>query len=87
MDSDELKTLRRIEALLTAMTRAALFEKLREIRSDKALRLLYERTGQHSVKELAKATKFSVGKISGIWREWEDKGLLIKDGKSFRKVV
>jgi hypothetical protein len=85
--AEELKSLKRIEDLLTVLVKVSLAETLQSIRADKQQQFLYENTGRVAVKELSKRTRFSVGKISGIWQEWESKGLIIKDGKSFKKVL
>ena len=77
----------RIEDLLTALARAALQETLKNALKDKKNRIVYENTGELSVKELAKRTGFSAGKISGLWQEWEQAGLLIKKGKYYKRIV
>jgi hypothetical protein len=84
--SEELKTLKRIELLLESMAKAAVAEKLAKVLENEKHKILYENDGHLSVKELAKRTDFSVGKISGLWSQWEKEGLLVKDGKSYRRV-
>ena len=84
--SEELKALKRIELLLEVMAKSAVSEKLAKTRKEPNHKLLYENTGHRSVKELSKLTGFSVGKISGLWSQWEQEGLLVKDGKSYRRV-
>lgn len=85
--SDELKALLRIEELLKALVRTALSKETAAILKDKKLRAVYEGAGQVAVKELAKKTGFSVGKISGLWQAWEQTGLLVKDGVQYRRVL
>lgn len=85
--SEELKTLKRIEALLTALTKVVIGGRLVEILKDKSYQTLYEGTGEIGIIELSKKTKFATGKISGIWKEWERMGIVVKEGKSYRKVV
>lgn len=76
----------RLTELVEALTRMKLAEALgKELRDDEE-RKLYEFTGKKPVKELANMTGFSVGKISGLWQEWASKGLLVKHGKSYRKL-
>jgi len=84
--SEELKALKRIELLLETIAKTAVTEKLAKVLGDRKQRILYENNGRLSVKELAKRTGFSVGKISGLWNQWEQEGLLVKDGKSYRRV-
>jgi hypothetical protein len=84
---EELKTLKRIEDLLTSLVKTSLAEKLRPILADKQQRFLYENTGRIPVKALAKKMGSSAGAISRTWQKWEDAGLLIKDGKQYRRVI
>jgi hypothetical protein len=84
--SEELKALKRIELLLEVMAKTAVSDKLAKIFKEPKHKLLYENTGHRSVRELSKLTNFSVGKISGLWSQWEREGLLMKDGKSLHRV-
>jgi hypothetical protein len=79
--------LARIEELLTALVKLALKETLREELSNPKAKTIYQRTGQSTRPQLEKLTKFSGGKISGLWQRWEQLGLLIKDGKSYRRLI
>ncbi len=85
--SEELKALRRIEELLTVLTKAVIGSRLGEILKEKNYRTLYERTGELGIIELSKKTRLSTGKISGIWKEWEQLGIVVKEGKSYRKAL
>lgn len=84
--SEELKALKRIELLLETLARTAVSEKLAKVSKEPKHKLVYENTGRLSVQELSRRTGFSVGKISGLWSQWEQEGLLVKDGKSYRRV-
>jgi hypothetical protein len=84
--SDEGKKSHRLTELVEALARMKLAEMLEKELHDNNEKKLYEFTGKKPVKELAKMTEFSVGKISGLWQEWATKGLLVKDGKSYRKL-
>jgi len=86
--NDEVKEiLLRIEDLLRAMLRASASDKLAEIRADKRLTQIYDMTGERfTVSQIAKRAGISTGKVSGIWKSWEQLGLLIKKGKSYRKL-
>jgi hypothetical protein len=85
--TSDTRPLDKIEKLLTALVKAALREPLAGALQDKKHRLIYENTGKMAVKELAKRTGFSVGKISGIWQEWEQVGLLVKKGNHYEKTI
>jgi hypothetical protein len=84
--SEELKALKRIELLLETMAKTVVAEKLAKILKEKKHAFLYENTGHLPRPELEKKTGFSAGKISGLWSQWEQEGLLVKDGKSYRPV-
>lgn len=84
---EELKTLKRIEELLAVVARALLAEPLKAAIKDRQHKFLYENTGKLPVKELAKKTGLSTATISRTWQRWEQDGLLIKDGKQYRKVL
>jgi predicted metal-dependent phosphoesterase TrpH len=83
--SDELKVLRRIEGLMQSLVKISLAEPMSRLLSDDTLRGLYEKTGKLKREQLEKETGFSAGKISGLWSQWEEAGLLVKEGKTFRK--
>lgn len=85
--SEELQALKRIEELLALIGRAMLAERLDEILSDKTHRLLLEQTGELPVTQLAKRTGLSPATISRLWQKWEQIGLLVKDGKQYRRVL
>jgi len=85
MNSEELTTLRSIETLLRSLVKISLSETMSRLLTDEKLRDLYAGTGKLKREELEKETGFSGGKISGLWAQWEQAGLLIKDGKSYRK--
>ena len=83
--SDELKALRRIEALMQTLVKISLAEPMSRLLTDDTLRGLYEKTGKLKREQLEKQTGFSAGKISGLWSQWEQAGLLVKEGKTYRK--
>lgn len=72
-----------LEILVKLQLRSTLSEEL----SDPKNRKLYNLTGNKGVTDISKGLKMSAGKISGIWKRWEQKGLLIKDGRSYRRVI
>lgn len=86
--SDELTaSLRRIEVLIGAIARVALSKPLSEIMADSKLRLLYEQAGRIARPELERRTGSSGGRISGLWKQWEAEGLMVKDGTSYRPIL
>lgn len=86
--SETNEILLRIEKLLTAILRSTVADHLEEIRTNKTLRTIFEMTGgKWTVAEIAKKSKVSTGKVSGLWQSWEEAGLIVKDGKSYRKLA
>jgi len=84
---EEVGYLKRIVELLTVLAKAQLSDVVKSQLKDKRHRQLYELTGQLSIRELSRRTGFSIGKISGIWQQWEQVGLLIKDGSQYKKAL
>ena len=85
MSEEELTTLRSIETLMRSLVKISLTETMSRLLTDEKLRDLYFYTGKLRREELEKKTGFSAGKISGLWAQWEQAGLLTKEGKSYRK--
>jgi hypothetical protein len=82
----DVQVLRRIEELLALIARTMLSDRLDEILSDRNHRLLLEETGKLRVSQHAKKTGLSTG-ISRLWQKWVQIGLLVKDGKQYRRVL
>lgn len=80
------KNVERIQELLTVLVKATLAPAFDAHLKDKNHRLLYEFTGKLTIRELARRTDFSVGKISGLWEKWAQAGLLIKEGARYKRV-
>ena len=79
------ETLSRTEELLKIVVRQMLQETLDRELHDHNLRLLFEQTGSLAQDELVKSTGISAGKISNLWQRWESMGLLVKDGRRYKK--
>ncbi len=85
--SEELATLQRIEELVAVIARVLISEKLQEILKDPQQRTIWEGAGRIPSKELAKKARVSLTTISGLWKKWEQAGLLIKEGKQYRRAI
>ena len=80
----ENKELLRIKELLEFLVKQKILSVLDKLNKDE--KLVYKMTGEK--REIIQAkTKFAAGKISKIWQNLEQKGLIIKEGKSYRKIV
>jgi hypothetical protein len=83
--SEELATLKKIESLLKNLVKVSLSTAIEKHLTDERLWDLYTNTGKLTRGELERQSGFSGGKISGLWQAWEQAGLLIKEGKAYRK--
>lgn len=79
--------LSRIERLLLVVAKAAIAPRLEVELQERRMKILYENTGQLSVTALSKKTGYSAGKISGIWKAWERQGILVKDGRQYKRIL
>lgn len=87
-DNDEtLSTLKRIEESLSILVRCQLAPTLRPELVDPKMAKVYNLTGNKNSKIIAKEASCSESTVSSSWKRWEQLGLLIKDGKSYRKVL
>ncbi len=76
--------IKKIRELLEFLVKDKLSAKLNKLSADE--KKVYDLTGEKR-DIIQQKTNFAAGKISGIWQKLEDEGLLIKEGKSYRKVV
>lgn len=79
--------MRRNNELLTILVKTALSDVVERELKDPKKRKLYEFTGKLTVREISKKTGIAAGTISETWQEWEQLGLLIKDGRQYRKAL
>jgi hypothetical protein len=86
---DELaRLIRRSNELLTVLAKAALGDVLTRELATSRNKDLYRLTGRDiPVKEISAKLRLAVGTISQTWQRWEELGLLVKDGKRYRKVL
>jgi predicted transcriptional regulator len=85
-NDDILETLRSIECLLKILVRTQLGPILEKELSDETKKKVYLATGIDKVSELSKKLNRSTGWISGVWKNWERMGLIVKEGKTYRKI-
>lgn len=77
----------RTNELLTALLKNRLAPELEREFEDADKKKLYEMTGSGmTISEISKKLELSTGKISGIWKRWEQMGFLTKDGAQYRKI-
>lgn len=85
--NEVVSLLERSNELLAVLVKAQLSEVLEKELADPKQRKLYELTGKNvPIREIAKKTGTSTGAISRTWQRWERLGVLIKEGKQYRRV-
>lgn len=77
----------KIKDYLEALVKINLIRILENEFKDSKFKTIYELTGVKSIKEISKKVNISTGAISNLWARWENLGILIKEGKRYRKVV
>ncbi len=86
-EEDIILCLHRIEKLLIALLKKQLSNIIENELSDPKIKILYNMTGKYTAREIVKKTDLSLGAISKIWKKWENLGLIIKDGKKYKKII
>jgi uncharacterized protein YerC len=79
--------LRRIEDLLKTLVKIQLRDIVKSELDQSDMKNLYVLTGSYTIRDIEKKTGLSKATISRTWQKWEQFGLLIKDGKTYRKVL
>ncbi len=85
--NEVVSLLERNNELLAVLVKAQLSEVLEKELADPKQRKLYELTGKNvPVKQIASKINSSPATISRTWQRWERLGVLIKEGKQYRRV-
>lgn len=79
------KDIRKIREMLEFLVKQKIIEKINKLNKDE--RRVYDLTGSGKRSLIENKTGFAAGKISKIWIKLEEEGLLVKEGKIYRKVV
>jgi biotin operon repressor len=80
--------LQRANDLLLILVKTRLRPVIEAELSDPKKKAFYNLTGTAmSVKKISEKIGIATGTISTTWQHWEDVGLSIKDGKSYRRVL
>jgi len=85
-DKKVLASIQNIEKLLTVLVKNQLADAIEKELSNNNKKKLYQWTGKYGVKEIAQKLNCSYGWISGVWKDWERLGLIIKVGNKYRKI-
>jgi len=87
MADSELQVMLRVEELLRHIVKLHASAILQAELQGEFEKKLYELTGSVKREDILKKLKCSPNRISETWSRWEQLGLLVKDGKSYRKVA
>jgi biotin operon repressor len=86
-EPEVVEHLQRIEEFLAILVKRTVAGVLsRELR-DSSKKELYELTGALSASAITKRLGCSATTVCETWRRWEQLGILIKDGRRYRKVI
>lgn len=80
MTSEE--DIKKIREMMELLVKQKVSEKVSKLNEDE--KSVYDLTGQT---EIARTAGFSSGKVSMVWQRLAEKGLLVKEGKGYRKVI
>lgn len=87
MASSDLTTLiGRTNELLEILVRLHLNTLMDKELEDPSHRRLYELTGEKSAAQIKKELRMSSTTISRLWSRWEQMGLLLKEGRTYRRI-
>lgn len=77
--------IKRIREIMEFLLKRDIDKDLGKLSKDE--RNVYDLTDGRNQNAVARTTGFSAGKVSSIWQRLEEKGVLIKDGQKYKKVV
>jgi len=77
--------IKRIREMMEFLVKDKISERLKGL--NKTERKIYDLTGEKGHAEMFKTLKVAPNTVSNTWKKLEGEGLLLKEGKSYRKVV
>jgi Mn-dependent DtxR family transcriptional regulator len=75
----------KIREMMEFLVKQKISEKISKLASTE--RKIYELTGVQGQTEIVKTLNTAPNTVSNLWKKLESEGVLIKDGKKYRKVV
>jgi len=84
-DNNMTGNIKIIREMMEFLVKQKVYEKISKL--DEIERKIYDLTGQKGQTEIVKILKISPNIVSGLWKKLELEGLLIKEGRSYRKMV
>jgi predicted HTH transcriptional regulator len=86
-ESEILGSLKRIEKWLAIVAKTQLGPILQREIADKRMAELWQLTGKATQREVKTKLNMSADTISSAWQRWERLGLLVREGKEYRRVL
>jgi hypothetical protein len=84
--SELVAATRRIEQLVEILAKLSLRQVMAEELSDPIAEALYKATGTKTITEISAEIGWSAATISRTWTRWNRLGLLVKNGRSYRRT-
>ena len=82
MTAEDIK---KIREMMEFLVKQKISDKLKKLSETE--RKIYELTGKKGHTEMFKTLKVAPNTVSKVWQNLENEGLLVKDGKGYRKVI
>lgn len=73
--------------LLTVIAKALLAPIMENELADPKMSKLYDMTGEATAEQAAAKLKLGKQTVIDAWKRWERFGLIVKDGRTYRKVL
>ncbi|MGA2525698.1 MAG: hypothetical protein ABSF79_03660 [Smithellaceae bacterium] len=77
--------IKKIREMMEFLVKQNISESIKELSSQE--RKIYDLTGIKGQREISKEVKTSASTIINLWKKLESEGILIKEGKGYRKVI
>ncbi len=82
MTNEDIK---KIREMMEFLVKQKVIDKINKLTETE--RKIYKLTGKMGHTEMFKSLKIAPNTVSNTWKKLENEGLLIKDGKSYRKII
>jgi len=77
--------IKKIREMLEFLVKQKIAERISKLNETE--RKIYELTGEKGHTEMFKTLKVAPNTVSKVWQKLESEGVLVKEGKGYRKVV
>ena len=79
------KDIRKIREMLEFLVKDKISNKIKDISSNE--KRILELTGVKGQTEIVKLLKVAPNTVSNVWKKLEEQGILVKEGKGYKKVI